>query len=87
MIYSIFGKGTVLMNGYIGMSWAAGQIISIFDNEIASYWWGLLHLSLYTKNLECTRKKMWYGPQSKEMEAKPYFDARILVIHMKITIL
>ena len=39
------------------------------------------------KNLECTRKKMWYGPQSKEMEAKPYFDARILVIHMKITIL
>ena len=40
-----------------------------------------------TKNLECTRKKMWYGPQSKEMEAKPYFDARILVIHMKITIL
>ena len=41
----------------------------------------------FPKNLECTRKKMWYGPQSKEMEAKPYFDARILVIHMKITIL
>ena len=40
-----------------------------------------------TKNLECTRKKMWYGPQSKEMEAKPYFDVRILEIHMKITIL
>ena len=43
--------------------------------------------SIFPKNLECTRKKMWYGPQSKEMEAKPYFDARILVIHMKITIL
>ena len=44
-------------------------------------------MSVNAKNLECTRKKMWYGPQSKEMEAKPYFDARILVIHMKITIL
>ena len=39
------------------------------------------------ENFEQQRKKMWYGPQSKEMEAKPYFDVRILVIHMKITIL